>query len=100
MATLEQKIEAERHAREMLEQGGLPQPDWIEYGYTCIRLLWTGPKVVLVVEIDEPPEDFDPAGVYLDDLDADEAILRFGAFSDSALETALEVFDEEAEEAA
>jgi len=59
MATLQEKIAAERSAREMLERDDLPQPDWIEYGYTCIRLIWEEPKVVLVVQIDEPPEGFE-----------------------------------------
>lgn len=59
MATLQEKIRAEHGAREMLEQSDLPQPDWVEYGYTCIRLIWEASKVVLVVEIDEPPEDFE-----------------------------------------
>jgi hypothetical protein len=72
MATLDQKIEAERGAREMLEQGDLPQPDWVEYGYTCIRLIWLEPKVVLIVEIDEPPEGFEPVGEYLTDLGDDD----------------------------
>ena len=55
MATLKQKIDAERRARSLLEQAGLPRPDTVEYGYTCIRLFWEEPKTVLVVEIDEPP---------------------------------------------
>lgn len=59
MATLQEKIRAEESAREMLERGDLPQPDWVEYGYTCIRLIWEEPKVVLVVQIDEPPEGFE-----------------------------------------
>jgi hypothetical protein len=59
MATLQQKIEAERSAREMVEQSDLPQPDWVEYGYTCIRLIWEEPKVVLIVDIDEPSEGFE-----------------------------------------
>jgi hypothetical protein len=59
MATLKQKIAAERKVRELLEESDAPPPDEIEYGYTCIRLFWLKPKVVLVVDIDEPPEDFD-----------------------------------------
>ena len=46
----------------MIEDHGLPQPDAVEYGYTCIRLLWTEEKVVLIVDIDEPPEGFDHVG--------------------------------------
>lgn len=53
MATLKQKIAAERRVREMLQRDAVPPPDRIEYGHTCIRLLWNGPKVALVVDIDE-----------------------------------------------
>ena len=72
VATLEQKIAAERDGRAMLEQGGLPPPDAVEYGYTCIRFFWQEPKVMLVIEIDEPPAGFEVVGEYLTDLD-DEA---------------------------
>ena len=40
----------------MLEQGGLPQPDEIEYGYTCIRLFWHEPKAAMVVDLYEHPD--------------------------------------------
>ena len=53
MATLKQKIDAERKMRELLEQNGLPSPDRIEYGYTCIRLYWDETKVVVIIDIDE-----------------------------------------------
>ena len=69
MATLTEKIKCERNAREMLRRGGLPDPDRVEYGHTCIRLFWEQSKVVLVVDIDEPPSDFDVVGEYLEDLD-------------------------------
>jgi hypothetical protein len=72
MATLTEKIQCERDAREMLKQGGLPEPDRVEYGHTCIRLFWEETKLVLVVEIDEPPPGFETVGEYLDDLDLDE----------------------------
>ncbi len=55
MATIKEQIAAERTAREVLERAGLPAPDEVEYGYTCIRLLWHEAKVALVVEIDKPP---------------------------------------------
>lgn len=54
MASLAQKIDAERKMRELLEDGDLPQPDCVEYGYTCIRLFWHDTKSVVVVDIDEP----------------------------------------------
>lgn len=57
MASLAEKIDCERQTRDFLEENGLPQPDAVEYGYTCIRLFFHDPKVVLVIDIDEPPED-------------------------------------------
>jgi hypothetical protein len=53
MATIGQKREAERRMQELLESGGLPQPDSVEYGETCIRLFWHEPKLVVVVDIDD-----------------------------------------------
>lgn len=52
MAPLEQKINAERKVRELLESSELPQPDAVEYGYECIRLFFNEPKVVLIVDLD------------------------------------------------
>ena len=57
MATLQEKIKVEAQVRELLAQNGLPQPDSVEYGFTCIRLFFNEPKTVLIVDIDEPPED-------------------------------------------
>jgi hypothetical protein len=54
MATLAQKIEAEHRMRGFLEQNGLPHPDHVEYGFTCIRLFYYDTKAVVVVDIDEP----------------------------------------------
>lgn len=59
MATLQEKIECEQRTRELLENQGVPQPDYVEYGYTCIRLMWADSKVVMVVQIDEPPEGWE-----------------------------------------
>ncbi len=56
MATLREKIAAEQKVRELLERERVPLPDRIEYAFTCIRLFWDGPKVVLVVDIDELAE--------------------------------------------
>jgi hypothetical protein len=64
MATLKEKIAAEQHARAMLDDHGLPQPDLVEYGDTCVRLLWKEEKLVMVVDIDEPPEGFEAIGEY------------------------------------
>ena len=57
MASLAEKIDCERQTRDWLEEHGLPQPDAVEYGYTCIRLIFEDPQVVLVIDIDEPPEE-------------------------------------------
>ena len=54
MASRAQKIEAERRMRELLEESGLPQPDHVEYGCTCIRLFFNSTKQVVVIDIDEP----------------------------------------------
>ena len=62
MATLKEKIRAETKVRELIESEGLPEPDEIEYGYTCIRLLWHRSKVALIVDIDPPPEGCDWPG--------------------------------------
>ena len=54
MATLAQKIEAENRMRELLDESGMPQPDHVEYGYTCIRLFFNQTKRVVAIDIDEP----------------------------------------------
>jgi hypothetical protein len=59
MATLAQKIAAEKRMRDLLEESGLPPPDHVEYGYTCIRLFFMDTKTVVVIDIDEP-EDSEP----------------------------------------
>lgn len=56
MATLKEKIAAERQARSVIESGGLPAPDRVEYGHTCIWLLWNEQRVALEVVIDEAGE--------------------------------------------
>ncbi len=64
MATLREKIKAEQSARAMLDDHGLPQPDEVEYGHTCVRLLWHEEKLCMIVQIDEPPPGF----VFAEDL--------------------------------
>jgi hypothetical protein len=56
MATLQQKAEAENRMRMLLEENGLPQPDHVEYGFTCIRLFFERTKQMVVIEIDEPED--------------------------------------------
>jgi hypothetical protein len=52
MSSLNHKIAAEVRMRELLEEWDLPRPDSIEYGFTCIRLFWSEPKLVLVIDLD------------------------------------------------
>jgi hypothetical protein len=66
MATLKQKLMAECRVRELMEEEGVPLPDRVEYGYGCIRLFWNGPKVVLIVDIDEPGKEPDEAVLDID----------------------------------
>jgi hypothetical protein len=69
MATLAQKIETEARMRELLECSGMPQPDEVEYGFGCIRLLFHETKTVVVVDIDDPTDvDGSP-----DDIDAEDS---------------------------
>jgi hypothetical protein len=56
MATLVQKREAEKRMRELLGEHGLPQPDYVEYGFTCIRLFFNDTKHVVVIDIDQPED--------------------------------------------
>ena len=63
MATLKQKISCEMKVREMLDAADVPPPDHIEYGYCCIRVFWIEPKVVLVVDIDDVPDNLASLGV-------------------------------------
>jgi hypothetical protein len=58
MATLAQKIAAEAKMRDLIAENGLPEPDAVEYGFTCIRLIWHEQKLAVVIDIDEPPEGF------------------------------------------
>jgi hypothetical protein len=56
MATLAQKIEAEKRMRDLLAEGGLPQPDHVEYGFTCVRFFFNSTKHVVVIDIDDPED--------------------------------------------
>ena len=44
---------AERDIRELLENNGMPQPDDVEYRERSIVLLFTEPKVALVIDLDD-----------------------------------------------
>lgn len=68
MATLAEKIAAEQAIRRLLDSEGLPQPDEVEYGHTCIRLFWHETKQMVVIQIDEPPPGF----VFAEDMTDEE----------------------------
>jgi hypothetical protein len=53
MASVERKLEAEVRMRDLIEREGLPPPDHIEYGYTCIRLIWWERKLAVIVDLDD-----------------------------------------------
>lgn len=57
MATLQQKVRAEVRMRELIDEHGLPTPDAVEYGHSCIRVFWHDTRTVLVIDIDEPAPD-------------------------------------------
>lgn len=57
MATLAQKIECEERMRRLLEDNGMPQPDGVEYGYTCVRFFFDDAKACVVVDIDNSDEE-------------------------------------------
>ena len=90
MATLKQKILTEQATRELLKRNGMPEPDGVEYGFTCVRFFFEDPKVVLVVDIDEPPADSDsPASdgihtVGLNEMLGQDDTLEFDMVEDSA----------------
>ena len=56
MATHQQKLACEERVRALLSAGGLPQPDSIEFGNTCIWVFFNEPKTCLRIDIDEDPE--------------------------------------------
>ncbi|HEY3728691.1 MAG TPA: hypothetical protein VGL51_16055 [Solirubrobacteraceae bacterium] len=62
MATLKEKIDAERRMRDLIDKEGMPEPDRVEYGHTCIRLFWEQPRAVVIVDIDPPPEGYEDDG--------------------------------------
>jgi hypothetical protein len=87
MATFKQKLAAERRIRELIETEGLPTPNRIEYGHTCIRLFWDASKVVLVIDIDEPPPGFELVGEQLESVaEIADFVGKDKAASDEALD--------------
>ena len=57
MAKLAQKIECEERMRKLLHDNGLPEPDGVEYGYTCVRFFFAESKACVVVDIDNSDDD-------------------------------------------
>lgn len=53
--TLEAKIKAEHRLRELLRSEGMPQPDEVEYGYSCVRFIFHESKTCVVIDLD--PDD-------------------------------------------
>lgn len=56
MATIRQRNQVERKLRELIADNGLPEPDVIEHGFTCVRALWFDRKLAVVIDIDSPPD--------------------------------------------
>ena len=86
MATLTQKIECEQRMRKLLKDNRLPEPDGVEYGYTCVRFFFEESKACVVVDIDNPDDDATLYDVTLAELaageDEDDDGDQLEAFSD------------------
>jgi hypothetical protein len=69
--TLADKIRAEHQFREFLREYDLPQPDDVEYGFTCLRFLYHESKACVVFDLDpdavedddEEEDGFDPGSL-------------------------------------
>ena len=48
----------------MIERGGLPEPDEIDYGSTCIWVIWHESKLALRIDIDPDPDyDYEQSAI-------------------------------------
>ena len=65
--TLADKIRAEHRFREFLREYDLPQPDAVEYGFTCLRFFYREPPACVIFDLDPDAVD--------DDEDSDEDAL-------------------------
>lgn len=45
--------DAEARFRRLVEDAGLDPPDAVEYGLDCVTFFWTGPKVAVIVDLDD-----------------------------------------------
>jgi hypothetical protein len=53
------KIRAEHRLREFLREYELPQPDEVEYGFTCVRFYYHEQKACIVFDLDPDAVDDD-----------------------------------------
>lgn len=67
MASIDQKQLAERRFKALLEDSGLPLPDEVEYGASCVRFLWLDRKVAVVVDLEEDFGEVEANGGYTRD---------------------------------
>jgi hypothetical protein len=44
---------AETRFRALLREGGIDPPDRVEYGTEAVTFFWTGPKVAVIVDLDD-----------------------------------------------
>jgi hypothetical protein len=45
--------EAETRFRTLLEEGGIEPPDAVEYDAESVTFFWTGPKLAVIVDLDD-----------------------------------------------
>jgi hypothetical protein len=45
--------DAETRFRRLVADAGLDPPDAVEYGLDCLTFFWTGPKVAVIVDLDD-----------------------------------------------
>ena len=55
MATIEELLGAEHEMRKLVAENDLPQPDSVEYGDGTVWPRWHERKLVIALEVDEPP---------------------------------------------
>jgi hypothetical protein len=53
MVSFELKRKAERRLRELLWEDGFAQPDRVDYGPSCVTLVWHSVKKAIVVDVDK-----------------------------------------------
>jgi hypothetical protein len=48
-------MRAELAMRRLLDENDLPQPDTVEYGHGTVWVRWNDRKLVVAIDVDEPP---------------------------------------------